>query len=104
METKANYLVVSIFTLLVSALALGFVYWIERLGDTRPTAMLEIRIPGSVTGLAVKSQVLFNGLKVGDVTRLFVDASNPDVVIAQTQIDATTPITRSTQAQLAFVL
>ncbi|MGO4447784.1 MlaD family protein [Phyllobacterium sp. TAF24] len=104
METKANYLVVSIFTVLVSVLALGFVYWIERLGDTRPTSMLEIRIPGSVTGLVVKSQVLFNGLKVGEVTRLFIDASNPDVVIAQTEIDSTTPITRSTQAELAFVM
>ncbi|QND51002.1 MCE family protein [Phyllobacterium sp. 628] len=104
METKANYLLVGMFTLLVSLLAFGFVYWIERLGDTRPQSMLEIRVPGSVTGLNVKSQVLFNGLKVGEVTRLFIDASNPEVVIAQTKIDSTTPITRSTQAALAFVL
>ncbi|MBZ9655197.1 MlaD family protein [Phyllobacterium lublinensis] len=104
METKANYFLVSVFCLVVCLLAFGFFYWIGRYGDTRETATLEIRVPGSVTGLAANSPVFFNGLKVGEVRRLFVDSSNPDAVIVQTEIDSTTPITRSTVATLAFEL
>ncbi len=104
METKANYLLVAVFCLVVCLLAFGFFYWIGRYGDTRETAALEIRVPGSVTGLAANSPVFFNGLKVGEVRRLFVDSTNPDAVIVQTEIEATTPITRSTVATLAFEL
>ncbi len=102
METKANYVLVGIFTLAICMLAFGFVYWIARYGDKTETATLEIRILGSVTGLAEGSQVLFNGIKVGSVRRLKIDDKNPDAVIAQTEVDATTPITRSTQATLGF--
>ncbi len=102
METKANYFIVAVFTLAVALLAAGFFYWIGRYGDRRDTSTLEIRVPGSVTGLTVKSPVFFNGLKVGEVRRLFIDQSNPEAVIVQSEIVATTPITRSTVATLAF--
>jgi phospholipid/cholesterol/gamma-HCH transport system substrate-binding protein len=102
METKANYLLVAVFSLVVIVLAFAFFYWVGRYGDTRETSTLEIRVPGSVTGLGANSPVFFNGLKVGVVKRLFVDSTNPDAVIVQTAIDSTTPITRSTVATLAF--
>ncbi|MHC1548683.1 MlaD family protein [Phyllobacterium sp. K27] len=102
METKANYVLVGIFTLAVCMFAFGFVYWIARYGDKAETATLEIRILGSVTGLADGSQVLFNGIKVGTIRRLSIDSNNPDAVIAQAEVNATTPITRSTQATLGF--
>lgn len=102
METKANYVLVGIFTMIVSLVAFGFVYWIARYGEARDTLPLEIRIPGSVTGLSQGSQVLFNGIKVGDVRRLHLDDTNPDMVIVLTQVNATTPITRSTVATLGF--
>jgi len=102
METKANYVLVGIFTLLVSLAAFGFVYWIARYGESRNTVELDVRIPGSVTGLSVGSQVLFNGIKVGDVRRLLLDETDPNMVIAKTEVNRTTPITRSTRAELGF--
>ena len=102
METKANYVLVGVFTLIVSLLAFGFVYWIARFGEARDSLPLDVRIPGSVTGLTVGSQVLFNGIKVGDVRRLHLDETNPTMVIVQTRVNATTPITRSTAATLGF--
>ena len=104
METKANYLLVAVFIIAVALLAFGFFYWIGRYGETRELATLDIRVPGSVTGLSARSPVYFNGLKVGEVRRLFIDSTNPDSVIVQTEIDSTTPITRSTVAKLAFEL
>jgi phospholipid/cholesterol/gamma-HCH transport system substrate-binding protein len=93
METKANYVLVGIFTLAVCVAAFVFVYWIARYGDRQEMTTLEIRIAGSVTGLAEGSQVLFNGIKVGTVRRLNIDKTNPDAVIATAEIDSTTQAT-----------
>lgn len=101
METKANYVLVGIFTLVVTFSAFAFVYWAARFGDGSDTLPLEIRIPGSVTGLSKGSQVLFNGIKVGDVRQMFLDPLNPNMVIVQTEVNRTTPITRSTKAELS---
>lgn len=51
METKANYVLVGVFTLIVSLLAFAFVFWIARFGEARDSLELDVRIPGSVTGL-----------------------------------------------------
>jgi len=102
METKANYVLVGIFTLVALFLAFMLVYYTARLGERSNLEPLDVRIPGSVTGLSVGSQVLFNGIRVGQVQRLVLDPSNPNMVIAKTDINGTTPITRSTQASLGF--
>ncbi len=102
METRANYIVVGIVTLAVLLASFGFVFWIAKFGDGSNRAKLEIRIPGSVTGLSVGSQVLFNGIKVGVVKRLAIDAQNPKGVIADTEVDSDTPITFKTEATLGF--
>ncbi|MAU94550.1 MAG: hypothetical protein CMP81_01485 [Fulvimarina sp.] len=102
METKANYVRVGIFTLVVLALAVGFTYWtvFASSGDNR--VPLLVRIEGSVTGLQQGSQVLFNGLPVGQVTALRIDNNNPGVVIATTMVDPTIPIKDNTQANIGF--
>ena len=102
METRANYVVVGIVTLAVLLASFGFVFWIARYGNTGDRAKLEIRIPGSVTGLSVGSQVLFNGIKVGVVKKLFIDTENPKGVIAETEVNSDTPITFKTEATLGF--
>ena len=102
METRANYVLVGIFTMIVLVLGFGFVWWSANVsGDDSQTPLL-VRIEGSVTGLSVGSQVLFNGLKVGDVKNLKIDPNNPRVVIATTRVDSTTPITTSTRATIGF--
>jgi phospholipid/cholesterol/gamma-HCH transport system substrate-binding protein len=86
METKANYVLVGVFTLIVSLLAFAFVFWIARFGEARDSLELDVRIPGSVTGLSIGSQVLFNGIKVGDVRALRLDPSNPEMVFVNTLV------------------
>jgi len=102
METRANYVWVGLFALMVMLLAFALVWFTARLGDSRNLLPLDIRIPGSVTGLGESSAVYFNGIRVGQVRRLEFDDSNPGMVIAKAEINATTPITRSTQATLGF--
>ena len=102
METKANYVLVGVFTVVVLILSFGFVYWSANVSDQDSQVQMLVRIEGSVTGLSVGSQVLFNGLRVGDVRNLKIDPNDPRTVIATTKIEATTPITTSTRATIGF--
>jgi phospholipid/cholesterol/gamma-HCH transport system substrate-binding protein len=102
METRANYVIVGIFTLVAIVAAFAFVYWTAAIGDRGETALLRIRIPGSASGLGRGSAVLFNGVRVGDVRRVYIDVLNPTVAIADAEIDRLTPITKSTQADIGI--
>ncbi|WP_412058565.1 MlaD family protein [Bartonella sp. DGB2] len=102
METKANYVLIGIFTITLLVVAFFTFLFIARWNDHRNVSPLEIRIPGSVTGLSEGSQVLFNGIRVGSVRRLTLDPSDLNMVIAQTEVNSDTPVTRSTIATLGF--
>lgn len=102
METKANYVLVGVFTLVAILAAFGFVYWTAGIGDRGEVATLRIRIPGSASGLGRGSFVMFNGVKVGDVTRVFIDVQNPKAAIADATIDRNTPLTKSTKAVIGI--
>ena len=102
METRANYVIVGIFTLAAIVAAFAFVYWTSAIGDRGETTTLRVRIPGSASGLGRGSAVLFNGVKVGDVRRVYIDVLNPTVAIADTEIDRLTPITKSTRADIGL--
>ncbi|ESX73114.1 MULTISPECIES: MlaD family protein [unclassified Mesorhizobium] len=102
METRANYVIVGIFTLAAILAAFAFVYWTAAIGDKGETTILRVRIPGSASGLGRGSFVLFNGVKVGDVRRVYIDVDNPTAAIADTEIDRNTPITKSTQADIGL--
>jgi phospholipid/cholesterol/gamma-HCH transport system substrate-binding protein len=102
METKANYVLVGLFTLIAIVAAFGFVYWTAAVGDRGETALLRVRIPGSAAGLGRGSGVLFNGVRVGDVERVYLDVNDPTIAIADARIDRLTPITRSTGAYIGI--
>ncbi|TRC83841.1 MCE family protein [Mesorhizobium sp. WSM4303] len=102
METRANYVIVGIFTLAAILAAFAFVYWTAQIGDRGETAQLRVRIQGSASGLGPGSLVLFNGVKVGVVKRVYFDRNDPNAAIATTEIDKTTPLTKSTQADIGI--
>ena len=102
METRANYILVGIVTMAVLLASFGFVYWISRGAGASNAVPLEIRIPGSVTGLIVGSQILFNGIPVGAVRGLRIDDDNPGAVIVTAAVGDKTPVTPKTKASLGF--
>lgn len=102
METRANYIAVGFFTFVAILAAFGFVYWTAGGIERRDTVLLQVRIPGSASGLGRGSAVLFNGVKVGDVRRVYIDVNNPAVAIADTDVDRLTPVTRSTNADIGL--
>src|SRR5262249_58146038 len=77
METRANYVLMGLFTLAVIIGAFGFVYWFNTIGGAGDRAIYRIVFEGSVSGLRPGASVLFNGIRVGEVTELKLDPSAP---------------------------
>jgi phospholipid/cholesterol/gamma-HCH transport system substrate-binding protein len=102
MEREANYLAVGGFVLLVVVMGVLFVYWYSAGSDHRFYVRYEIYFDGSVSGLSEGGPVRYLGVDVGRVIRIRIDprAANRVQVIAD--IDATTPISERTLAQLSL--
>ena len=102
METRANLVTVGLFVLAVIAAGFASVYWLLKGSDQGSRAEIVIVFPGSVSGLVNGAAVTFNGIKVGDVTRLSFAADDPTRVIARVSVDASTPIKRDSRASLGY--
>jgi phospholipid/cholesterol/gamma-HCH transport system substrate-binding protein len=102
METRANYVVVGLFTLAVIAGGFGFVYWFSRAGDGSERATYRVVFDGAVSGLRTGGWVLFNGIKVGEVADLRLNPHNPRQVIATINIDRAVPVRADTKVGLDF--
>jgi phospholipid/cholesterol/gamma-HCH transport system substrate-binding protein len=99
MESRANYALVGLFTLAVLAALFGFVYWFNSGGAGR---RIDVRVifSGTVTGLGRGSSVLFNGLRVGEVTRIELQPDDPRRIYAVIQVDSSTPLRVDTRARI----
>ena len=102
METRANYILIGAFMVAILIGAFGFVYWLAVTAESRQNVELKILYPGPVTGLPVGGQVLFNGIKVGDVKSLDFAPDDPTKVVATVGIKPTTPLREDTKATLNF--
>jgi phospholipid/cholesterol/gamma-HCH transport system substrate-binding protein len=102
METKANYVLIGMFTLAVIAGIFGFVYWFQNVGGTRERVPYRIVFEGSVAGLHTGANVLLNGIQVGDVTSLKLDPQRPKEVAALVNIDKSVQIHSDVEVGLEF--
>lgn len=102
METKANYALIGSFTLAVILAAFGFVYWFASASSSSARYTVEVVFTGSVSGLTPGAQVLFNGLKVGEVKEIKLSPDNPQNVAAFITIDSSTPLRADTTARLEY--
>lgn len=102
METRANYVAVGVFVLMVLAGAFGFVYWLYSSRSVTNRTQVDILFPGSVTGLAVGGAVYFNGIRIGEVTRLRFAGDGSTAVQATTMVDPSAPLKKDTRAELGF--
>src|SRR5258708_12371859 len=95
METRANYVAVGAFVLLVLAGAVVTLLWLARGEFNRESTFYDIYFAGSVTGLAQGSVVRYNGIQVGRVVEIRIDPQNLSQVRATIEVDPTTPLTNS---------
>jgi phospholipid/cholesterol/gamma-HCH transport system substrate-binding protein len=100
METRANYALVGLFTLGVIAAGFAFVYWFSGLGGQTKREQVRIVFTGTVTGLGRGSSVLFNGLRVGEVTDIRFNGDDPQRIYVTVDVDRTTPLRADTRARI----
>jgi phospholipid/cholesterol/gamma-HCH transport system substrate-binding protein len=102
METRAPFVVVGAFVLAAIAAVFGFVYWLHNSGGLGPRATYHVQFEGSVPGLLVGAAVLFNGIRVGEVTDLGLASDSPRRVNATISVTSTTPVRSDTKVGLEF--
>jgi phospholipid/cholesterol/gamma-HCH transport system substrate-binding protein len=101
-EREANYLAVGSFVLLVVVMGGLFVYWYSASNDHRSYVRYEIYFDGSVSGLTEGGPVRYLGVDVGRIMRIRIDPRAANRVQVVAEIDATTPISDRTLAQLSM--
>jgi phospholipid/cholesterol/gamma-HCH transport system substrate-binding protein len=102
METRAPFAVVGAFVLATMVAVFGFVYWLNNTGGLGPRAIYHVQFDGSVPGLLVGAGVLFNGIRIGEVTELALAPDNPRRVNATISVATNTPVRADTKVGLEF--
>jgi phospholipid/cholesterol/gamma-HCH transport system substrate-binding protein len=102
METRANYVMTGAFTLAVIVGVFSFIFWFHNSGSAGARASYRVVLTGSVSGLRAGGSVLFNGIRVGEVSGLALDTQDPRKVTAMISIDRAVPVRADTRVALAF--
>ncbi len=102
MEIRARYVLVGLFTLAVILGGFGFVYWLQNAGGLGKRTNYDIQFSNTVSGLLKGSAVLFDGIRVGEVTGLRLVPENPRIIKATISIDENTPVRTDTLVSLEF--
>jgi phospholipid/cholesterol/gamma-HCH transport system substrate-binding protein len=102
METKANYVLIGAFTILVTLLLLLFALWAAKYTSEKDWRTYAVLFNEPVTGLTEGSSVQYNGISVGTVQTLRLAPDDPRRVIALLRLQASAPIKTDTRAKLSI--
>ncbi len=100
METRAHYLLVGLFVIVLGVGLLGFVIWLIGAQQSGATARYLVFYEGSVTGLREGGSVRLNGVRVGSVNSVKLDLKQLGRVRIEIDIAADIPIKTDTVASL----
>jgi len=100
MEKDANYAVVGLSTLLLFFGVVIFSIWLARVSLNRDYDLYDINFPGPINGLSQGGEVRFNGIKVGEITKIELTKANPKNVTAHIRIGSDVPIRNDSYATI----
>lgn len=92
METRASYVTVGGFVLLLFVGGLALAMWLGDVQLDRPTKTYQIHFSGSVSGLNTGSPVRYRGIPVGSVTSIDIAPENVELIRVLVDVDADIPI------------
>lgn len=102
METKANYVLIGVFTLITSVFLLLFGLWAAKYSTDRDWQRYQVVFDEAVTGLTEGGSVQYNGISVGTVEDLSLAPDDPRMVVARIKVRKETPVKVDTRAKLSF--
>ena len=100
MEKNANYAMVGLSAIILFVGLVVFIVWLARWQFHQQNDIYDIVFQGPVRGLNQGGEVHFNGIKVGEVTKIALDRTNPSRVIARVQVNSEVPIRVDSRATL----
>ena len=100
METRANYIMVGFFVLLLAFGLLGFVLWLAKFQLDREFTRYDIVFESTVTGLREGSAVRYSGVRVGEVISVDLDPDRPTAIRVTIEIQKRTPVRADSIATL----
>lgn len=102
METKANYIVVGAFTLVLLMGLLTAVVWLADVELDEEFSYYDLLFEGSVTGLKPGNPVRYRGVPVGVVTDMKINPDNVEQVKVTIEVPNETPIKEDSEASLEY--
>lgn len=100
MESRVNYTLVGLAVLILGIGLVGSIIWLSIGFDKKKYNNYIIYMNESVSGLSQESSVKFNGVKVGQVSKIEFSKINPQETKIIIKVQQGTPITESTYATL----
>ncbi|QBR83584.1 MCE family protein [Legionella israelensis] len=100
MESKANYTLVGLIVLILTAALLATALWLSVGFDKKKYNTYVVCLQEAASGLSEDSEVSYNGVKVGYVKKIDLDRTDPQQVVLLLAIEEGTPITTTTYATL----
>ncbi len=92
MERNANYALVGVISMALFVGLVVFVVWLARIQFAKQYDLYDVDFKGPVRGLSSGGEVYFNGIKVGEVTKLSLDRANPNRVVARVRVNSDAPV------------
>lgn len=102
MEIRARYALIGAFTLGVIVAGFLFAYWLNTTGGLGARTSYRVRYDGPVSGLQKGSPVLFNGIRVGEVTAIALDPASPRAVVTTIAVSLDAPVRSDTKAGVEY--
>jgi phospholipid/cholesterol/gamma-HCH transport system substrate-binding protein len=100
MERNANYALVGLISTILLIAMIVFIFWLANFALSAKYDTYQVVFHGPVSGLTRGGDVQFNGIKVGEVSDIRLDAQDPNKVIAFARLRADTPVRVDSEASL----
>lgn len=92
MERHANYALIGVLTTALIFGGLIFAIWLGGLQSVGKHDHYRIVFKGPIRGLVAGGEVQFNGIKAGEIEKVFLSPTNSTLVLADIAIDRNTPV------------
>jgi phospholipid/cholesterol/gamma-HCH transport system substrate-binding protein len=100
MERNANYALVGFISLGLFVALVVFVVWLARISFSDSYTTYQVVFMGPISGLSDGGEVHFNGIKVGEVSKIGLDKEDPRKVVAVVRVTSDVPIRTDSYATL----
>ena len=100
MERNANYALVGVVSTILLIAGIVFVVWLAQFRLHQQFDNYIISFKGPVRGISNGGEVHFNGIKVGEISKIALDPHDPSMVDATIKVTSDVPIRQDSVAML----